>query len=110
MSLRILYRRIPRDKRICNYYGCQKRILRNIDRDKEGRIYHHGCLMTAQDEHFRCLDCYRTFDATEGSFETVQVQRQDEFREKLIMICPNCGSHNLKRLSPFGGSNSHVQV
>jgi Zn finger protein HypA/HybF involved in hydrogenase expression len=46
-----------------------------------------------------------TFDATEGSFEAVQVQRQDEFREKLIMICPSCGSHNLKRLSPFGGSD-----
>lgn len=105
MSVRYLYKSIPHSKRLCNYYLCQKPILRNIDRDKDGHIYHHGCLMSAQDEHFRCLNCYMSFDGTEGSFETVQVQRQDEFREKLIMICPSCGSHNLKRLSLFGGSD-----
>ncbi|PIU59772.1 hypothetical protein COS86_02455 [Candidatus Bathyarchaeota archaeon CG07_land_8_20_14_0_80_47_9] len=98
MSLRRLYGSISKDKRICNYYRCQRPILRNIDRDKKDRLYHHGCFMAALDEQFRCLNCYTTFDATEGSFETVQVQRQDEFREKLIMICPNCGSHNLKRV------------
>lgn len=97
MSVRYLYRIVPRSKRICNYYRCQQPILRNIACDKNGAIYHYGCLQSARDEQWRCLECFMTFDATEGSFETVEDERQGEFRERLIMICPSCGSHNLKR-------------
>lgn len=41
MSLRALYRKIPESRRLCVY--CDEPILRNIDRDKDGRLYHHGC-------------------------------------------------------------------
>jgi len=91
MSLRRLYKSIPKTKRICNYYRCQRPILRNIDRDSEGRIYHHGCLMAAQDEQWRCLNCYNVFDATEAAFS-------QDFSDKIQVMCPNCGSINLRRL------------
>ena len=91
MSLRRLYKSIPKSKRICSYYRCQKPILRNIDQDGEGRIYHHGCLMAAQDERFRCLDCYAVFDGTE-------VVVSEDFNDRLTLICPYCGSANIRRL------------
>lgn len=90
MSLRRLYKSVPKLKRTCSYYRCQKPILRNIDQDKEGRIYHHGCLMAAQDERFRCLNCYAIFDATEVALDF-------QFG-KLTLLCSHCGSANLKRL------------
>jgi hypothetical protein len=99
MSLRVLYRKIPASKRICKYYRCQQPILRNIDRDKDGHIYHHGCLMSAQDEKWRCLECFVTFDATEAAFVETQDFRNEEFHERLKAVCPNCGSHNVKSLS-----------
>jgi DNA-directed RNA polymerase subunit RPC12/RpoP len=104
MSLRRLYGSIPIDKRLCSYYLCQQRILRNIDRDKDGRIYHHGCLMSAQDERYRCLECFTIFDATEAAFAEHQIVQGDEVRQSLRVICPNCGCQNLKSLKPFGGS------
>jgi DNA-directed RNA polymerase subunit RPC12/RpoP len=94
MSLRRLYSSIPLDRRLCSYYRCQKPILRNIDRDRSGHIYHHGCLMAAQDEQYRCLECYLTFDATEAAFDLCQSSFNDEFREKLTVVCPSCGSRN----------------
>jgi hypothetical protein len=96
MSLRALYRRIEPKKRICSYYKCRERIQRNIDRDKDGNIYHHGCLMDAQDEEYHCLDCYSTFDATEACFTEKQQFFNDNFRVQLKPICPNCGSSNIK--------------
>jgi hypothetical protein len=48
MSIRLLYLRIPARQRLCSYYRCKEPVLRNIDRDKQGRIYHHGCLLSAQ--------------------------------------------------------------
>ena len=101
MSLRRLYGSIPTNRRICNYYRCQKAILRNIDRDKDGHIYHHGCLMTAQDERYRCLECFTIFDATEATFEEHQIVQGDEVRQALQVICPNCGCQNLKNVRGF---------
>jgi hypothetical protein len=97
MSLRILYRKVPSNRRTCSYYRCQKPIQRNIDRDKDGRLYHHGCLMNAEDEYFHCDDCYLTFDATEAAFEERQRVRGDQVWERLRAVCPNCGSPNVKR-------------
>lgn len=94
MSLRFLYRKIPVNKRICNYYRCQKPILRNIAEDKDGRIYHWGCLQSARDERFRCLNCYAIFDATEVALDF-------QFG-KLTLLCPHCGSFNLRRLHNHG--------
>jgi hypothetical protein len=104
MSLRIIYRKVPPSKRLCNYYRCQKPILRNIDRDKDGRIYHHGCLMSAQDERYRCLECYSMFDATEVALYEKQRFQGDGVKQILSVSCPNCGCQNLKPLLPFGGS------
>jgi len=100
VSLRYLYRKIPQTRRICSYYRCpHKMILRNIDIDKNGRIYHHGCLMDAKDEQFQCPECWSRFDATEASFEEVQSSYNDEFKERLKPVCPHCGSHQVKVLS-----------
>ena len=98
MNLRVLYRKIPVSKRICNYYRCQQPILRNIARTKNGAIYHYGCLNNALDEKWRCRECFMTFDATEVSFEEMQILKNDEFRERYRPICPGCGSHNIKSL------------
>jgi len=62
--------------------------------DGEGRIYHHGCLMAAQDEQWRCLNCWLIFDATEMAF--------DVLTDRIAPLCPSCGSANLKRLRRFG--------
>ena len=99
MSFRFLYRRWPASERRCNYFDCQKPILRNITRDKRGRIYHYGCLQTALDEKWRCRNCWTTFDATECAFDEEQLMRGDEVKQKLIPICPSCGSHDLKKVS-----------
>lgn len=98
MSLRILYRQIPSNKRICNYYRCQNPILRNIDRDKSGRLYHHGCLMSALDETWRCRNCFLTFDATKAAFDETQTFQNEEFGEHFKAKCPNCGSLDLKHM------------
>lgn len=89
MSLRVIYQRIPASQRVCTYYRCRKPILRNIDRDKDGCLYHHGCLMRAQDERYRCLECYAIFDAT-------QAVLLDDFG-KTQLACPSCGCTNLRR-------------
>jgi hypothetical protein len=99
MSLRILYRHIPRSKRVCNYYRCRKPILRNIDRAKQGQIYHHGCLMSAQDEKWRCQECFMIFDATEAVIEEEQFCYNDEYKLRLKVSCPSCGGQNVKSLS-----------
>jgi DNA-directed RNA polymerase subunit RPC12/RpoP len=103
MSLRRLYGSIQTDKRRCSYYRCQKPILRNIDRDKDGHIYHHGCLMSAQDERYRCLECFAIFDATEASFDIKPIIKDDDATERLQIICPHCGSINLKPSQVRGG-------
>jgi hypothetical protein len=110
MSLRVLYRKVPSNRRTCNYYRCQKPILRNIDRDKDGRLYHHGCLMNAEDEYFRCQDCYLTFDATEAVFEERQRVRSDDFSVRLRAVCPNCGSPNVKRTGMFNVGDHHHRM
>lgn len=106
MSVRYLYR-IPVSQRICSYYLCRKRILRNIDRDKNGNIYHHGCLQNALEDQFHCLDCFSSFDATEASFTEKQQFFNDDFRAALKPICPNCGSSNIK---PLGSAELEFTV
>lgn len=98
MSIRRLYQTVPVKQRLCTYYRCQRPVLRNIDRTKDGRIWHHGCLMEAQDERYRCLECYYQFDATEASFDVQHKCFNDEFSERLKPMCPSCGSTNLKSL------------
>lgn len=97
MSVRILYRTIPVSKRTCNYYRCQERIQRNIAQDKNGHLYHYGCLLDAQEERYQCLECNLNFDATEAGFEEITDSRQGEFRERSRVLCPNCSCRNLRR-------------
>jgi len=96
VSLRFLYRTVPVHKRICSYYRCMHPILRNLTRDKNGHLYHYGCLQTARDEQWRCLECNFTFDATEASFFEVENVRNDCNTELLRPQCPNCGNQYLK--------------
>jgi len=96
MSVRALYRKIPESKRTCNYYLCRDPILRNIDIDKDGRIYHHGCLLDAREEQWRCLECYQVFNVTECGFVEAQKVVGDEISEIQKPVCP-CGSLNVKR-------------
>jgi DNA-directed RNA polymerase subunit RPC12/RpoP len=98
MSLRVLYRQIQPSKRLCNYYRCQKPILRNIDRDKDGRIYHHGCLLSAKEERYSCLECFMRFDATEAAFQERLKTVGDQMQQVFRITCPGCGSENLKQL------------
>jgi hypothetical protein len=97
LSSRFLYRKIRPEKRLCSYYRCQMSILRNIARTKDGRLWHWGCLETALDEQYRCLDCYGTFDATEVVLEEKQKFVGDSQKTLFSLACPNCGSHNMRR-------------
>jgi hypothetical protein len=99
VSFRFLYRRLPVNERRCSYYDCQKPIFRNITRDKHGRIYHYGCLQTALDERWRCLECLMVFDATECAFEEEQLMYGDDVKQKFVPVCPGCSSRNLKKIS-----------
>jgi hypothetical protein len=99
MSLRFLYRKVPVTQRTCSYYRCQKPILRNIARDQNGKLYHYGCLGSARDERYRCLECYSMFDATEASFQSRQRIQGDSIGEIIRLACPNCGCINLKPLN-----------
>jgi len=97
MSVRALYQKIPASKRLCNYHDCPSpQILRNIDVDKNGRIYHHGCLLDAREEKYRCLECFTVFDATECGFVEAQKIAGDEISEGVKPVCP-CGSLNVKK-------------
>lgn len=97
-GIRQLYKQVPRAERRCNYYGCQQAVLANIDRDKQGRIYHHGCLITAETKIFRCLECYATFDGTEVVFNFQEHFKGDEVSQRVVLMCPHCSSRQLKKL------------
>jgi len=103
LSLRFLYRKLPVTERVCSYYRCQRPILRNIARDKDGHLYHWGCLQSARDEQYRCLECWTVFDGTRVAFHEVQSSYSGEFRASFTPACPECGSFNLKNLR--GGSD-----
>jgi len=90
MSVRYLYKVIPRSKRLCGYYRCKRPILRTIAKDEEGRIFHYGCLLSAREERYRCLNCHMAFDGREVALDY-------QFGE-LTVICPGCGSSSLRRL------------
>jgi hypothetical protein len=102
MPVRVLYRKIPPSKRICIYYRCQKPVLRNYNREyllKTNNFIHNGCKNAAEDEKLKCLNCLCHFNALEASFDTQQICRGDEVSEKLVILCPYCGSRNVKHLS-----------
>lgn len=99
MSVRVLYKQVSASQRPCSYYQCRKPILRNIAQDKKGRLYHYGCLLDAQEERYRCLECFGQFDATEVAVEAETVmQREGYMRETMRPRCPFCGCMNLKRI------------
>jgi DNA-directed RNA polymerase subunit RPC12/RpoP len=52
--------------------------------------------MDAKEEKHRCLECFAIFDATEAAFDTKQIVHGDEVSEGLQVLCPHCGSMNLK--------------
>ena len=110
MNARVLYRRIPLEKRLCSYYDCHKPIRRNLALDKNGRIYHYGCLQDALEEKYRCNDCFFTFDATEAVLEEKQKLYGDEIKGLLGIICPNCGSRNIKPATMHHGMPSGAWV
>lgn len=91
MSLRYLYRKISSKRRLCNW--CGNPILRNID-EHDSALYHHGCLMTAKDTYFKCLECLNRFDGTHVN--------QTDFGDGLgpQLTCGNCGSTHLQRIKP----------
>jgi len=97
VSIRALYRRMPKSKRVCSYYRCQKELQSNPD-FKNGHLYHHGCKMSAEEERYRCLECLNIFDATEASWDVTQKLHGDCVGETIKLMCPYCGSLNLKRL------------
>jgi hypothetical protein len=97
LSFRFLYKRVPVQDRRCAY--CERVIQRNIVKDKNGLLYHWGCLQDAREEKHQCLECFATFDATEATWETSQSSYNDDFRENRKPVCPHCGSINLKNLS-----------
>ena len=102
MSNRHIYREVPPAKRSCSYYRCQDPIRRNIFTTKDGRLWHYGCWQDARDEQYQCLECWGRFDATEAAFIEGQGCRSDDFRPVQRVICPYCGSVNVKGLSQVG--------
>jgi len=100
MSLRRLYSSLPVQARQCTW--CHEPILRNIDQDKDGRLYHHGCLLTARETHYECLECFSSFNGTESSFEEECRPEGEDFKFHRKSLCPHCGSSNVKGLSQVG--------
>lgn len=85
MSVRYLYRVLPASKRVCSYWRCAQRILRNMTKTEDGRLWHYGCLQTAKDERYRCVECGSFLDGT-------QVSLADYADGKPTLSCGNCGS------------------
>jgi len=102
MSDRFLYRKVPLDKRVCNWIHCQNPIQRNIIRTKDGRMWHYGCLQSAKDTHYQCIECVATFDGTEVNFVEGGSGYGDDFRQQWKPQCPSCGA-DLKSLAGQGG-------
>jgi hypothetical protein len=102
MSVRYLYRALPLSQRICSWIHCQNPIQRNIIRTKDGRMWHYGCLQSAKDTHYQCLECVATFDGTEVNFEEGSSGFGDDFRQQWKPQCPGCGA-NLRSLASQGG-------
>ena len=101
MSDRFLYRKVPLDKRVCNWIHCQSPIQRNIIRTKDGRMWHYGCLQSAKDAHYQCIDCVATFDGTEVNFVEGNSSVGDDFRQQYKATCPSCGAE-LKNPNQMG--------
>lgn len=100
MSLRKLYESIPVETRRCAW--CHASILRNIDQDKDGRLYHHGCLLTARETRYECTECFSNFSGTEANFEDESRTEGDDFKLHRKATCPHCGSSQVKGLNQVG--------
>ena len=90
MSLRKLYSSLPVQARQCTW--CQQPILRNIDQDKDKRLYHHGCLLTARETYYECQECYAHFDGTQANFEEGTVPEGNDWKPSRKAFCPHCGA------------------
>ena len=90
MSLRRFYSTLPVQSRQCSW--CQDPILRNIDQDKDGRLYHHGCLLTARETQYECLECYAHFNGTEANFEEGTAVDGNDWKRSRKTLCPHCGA------------------
>jgi hypothetical protein len=89
MSDRALYRTIPLAQRICCF--CDDPIERNLLRTKDGRLWHYGCYNTARDQHFKCNECFASFDGTEAAWEDNERSVGEEFKRGKQAVCPYCG-------------------
>lgn len=89
MSLRKLYQSLPVQARQCAW--CSEPILRNIDQDKDLRLYHHGCLLTARETFYECLECFAHFDGTEAHFEDDSTVEGNDWSHRRKVFCPHCG-------------------
>jgi DNA-directed RNA polymerase subunit RPC12/RpoP len=65
-------------------------------------MWHYGCLQSAKDTHYQCLECVATFDGTEVNFEEGSSGFGDDFRQQWKPQCPGCGA-NLRSLASQGG-------
>jgi predicted nucleic acid-binding Zn ribbon protein len=93
LSIRYLYRVLPASKRVCSYWRCGTIILRNLARTEDGRLWHYGCLQSAKDDHFHCLDCGANMDSTEITLT--------DLGEGPVFSCGSCGSSHLKQPKDF---------
>jgi len=100
MSDRHLYRELPPSEIICTW--CHNQVERNILKTSDGRIWHYGCLNTAKDTYYECLECFSTFNGVEASLEETQITSGDEFKTGHKAWCPNCGSSNVSGLTQTG--------
>jgi len=79
-SLRKLYEELSLEERICEY--CGRPIRRNIDL-YQGRLYHHGCLLSAKERRYRCLCC--------GAWLSWLELGEAEVLGRRVRSCPICG-------------------
>lgn len=100
MSDRILYKKVPLNKRVCSWIHCQDPIKRNIIQSKDGSLWHYGCFNNARDTHFRCEDYFATYDGTQVIF--VEGGLSESYRQQWKATCPSCGAI-LRSLAGQGG-------
>ncbi len=91
MSVRVLYKKVPKERRLCHH--CGKPVLSNIDL-LDGEIWHHGCINQAglHPTH-RCRDCYSLLSAD-------NIVRTDFGDGTISKTCGLCGSSSLISLKP----------
>jgi len=79
-GLRQLYRELSAEERRCEY--CGRVIHRNID-VYQGRLFHHGCRITASERRYRCTQC--------GAWLSWLELGEAEVLGRRVRSCPYCG-------------------